>query len=211
MQIKKQNYGRIFGAALLTLALFQTAEAGRADEFRALKMQSRPNLAVGKVAPELTARDENGAAVPLVDGKAKWTVIAFLSTRCACTARYLERLEAAQREFAGQSVRLIGVNSNANEQAMDVKMFAKSQALPFPLLKDADDRVALALRPRATPEIFVLDAARVVRYHGAIDDSLYGDKVKHLYLRDALAALTAGKTPTIADIPVIGCGIFVPK
>ena len=190
---------------------FDAARYGAAEEFKPLTLQNKPALAVGETAPELTALDENGAAVPLFDSKAKWTVVAFLSTRCACTARYLERLESAQKQFAAQSARFVGVNSNANEQAVDVKIFAKQQHLTFPLLKDASDQAAFALRPRATPEVFVLDANRVVRYHGAIDDSLYGDKITHFYLRDALAALTSGKPLAKSAVPVIGCGIFVPK
>lgn len=198
---------RAFAALGVTLA----ARRSGAEEFKPLTLQSKPALAIGKAAPEMTALDGGGAVVPLFDGKAKWTVIAFLSTRCACTARYLERLETVQKAFAAQDVRFVGVNSNANEQAADVRFFAKSQELTFPLLKDTDDRIAFALRPRATPEIFVLDANRIVRYHGAIDDSLYGDKVTHFYLRDALSALTAGKPLLKSDIPVLGCGIFVPK
>ena len=208
MQDKKRIFRVI---SLLTLTAWQAPKAARADEFKPLTLQSKPSLLVGKAAPEVTARDEKGESVAICDGKAKWTIVAFLSTRCACTARYLERLEAVEKTFAAQSVRLVGVNSNANEQAIDVKLFAKSQGLTFPLLKDADDRVAFALRPRATPEVFVLDANRVVRYHGAIDDSLYGDKITHFYLSDALSALLSGKTPTQSDVPVLGCGIFVPK
>ena len=208
MQDKK---GILALAALFAIGSGTFGGKASGDEFRALTLQSKPSMAIGTAAPELTAQDDSGAVVPLFDGKAKWTVIAFLSTRCACTARYLERLETVQKTFSAQSVRFVGVNSNANEQAVDVKFFAKSQGLTFPLLKDADDRIAFALRPRATPEIFVLDSNRILRYHGAIDDSLYGDKVTHFYLRDALAALTANKPMTKSDIPVIGCGIFVPK
>ena len=208
MQDKKRIFGLV---SLLTLIAGQAPKALHAEEFKPLTLQGRLSLPVGKAMPELSAMDSSGVSVAICDGKAKWTIVAFLSTRCACTARYLERLETVGKTFAGHSVRLIGVNSNANEQAVDVKLFAKSQGLTFPLLKDSDDRVAFALRPRATPEVFVLDANRIVRYHGAIDDSLYGDKITHFYLRDALAALTSGKTPTKSDVPVLGCGIFVPK
>ena len=208
MQDKKRIFGMI---SLLALTLWQAPKAIHAEEFKALTLQGRPPLPVGKTAPELSANDDSGKPAAICDGKAKWTVVAFLSTRCACTARYLERLQAINKTFAAQSVRMVGVNSNANEQAVDVKLFAKSQGLTFPLLKDADDKVAFALRPRSTPEVFVLDSNRVVRYHGAIDDSLYGDKITHFYLRDALTALTSGKPLTKSDVPVLGCGIFVPK
>ena len=45
--------------------------------------------------------------------------------------------------------------------------------IPFPVLKDFEQRVAEVFAARRTPEAFLLDAGRVVRYHGRIDDQ-YG-------------------------------------
>ena len=45
--------------------------------------------------------------------------------------------------------------------------------MPFPVLKDFDHKVADAFGAKRTPEAFLLDAKRVIRYHGRIDDQ-YG-------------------------------------
>ena len=45
--------------------------------------------------------------------------------------------------------------------------------MPFPVLKDFDQSVADAFGAKRTPEVFLLDAGRVIRYHGRIDDQ-YG-------------------------------------
>jgi peroxiredoxin len=176
-----------------------------------METQSAPSLALGKTAPLLFAQNPGGKSIPIHDGKAKWTVVAFLSTRCPCTARYLTRLNTLLQQFDRRSVRLVGVNSNANELPEDAVAFARSQKLRFPLLKDNDGSVARALHPRATPEIFILDAQRRVRYHGAIDDSVDGDNIHRFYLRDALTRLTSGKSLPVPETNAIGCAIFLHK
>src|SRR5262249_29261015 len=113
------------------------------------------------------------------------------------------------QQFEKRSVRLVGVNSNANELPEDAVAFARNQQLRFPLLKDRDGSVARALRPQATPEIFVLDAQRRLRYHGAIDDSVDGDNIHRFYLRDALLSLTSGKSLPVPETKAIGCAIFL--
>lgn len=178
---------------------------------RPMALQSAPALAIGKTMLPVTALDAAGKPVEVHDGKAKWTIVAFLSTRCPCTARYLTRLEALMGQFGKHGVRLVGINSNANELPEDAAIFAREQKLRFPFLKDTEGSVARALRPQVTPEVFVLDAQRRVRYHGAIDDSLYGDNIKRFYLRDALASLTTGKPVRVPRQEATGCAIFLHK
>jgi hypothetical protein len=135
-------------------------------------------------------------------------VVVFLSTRCPCSAGYVDRLARLERAFALKSVRIVGIDSNANEPAEDVARFAKSQGLPFPLLKDRDGSVLRAFGATHTPEAFVLGADRVVRYAGGIDDSLEEARVRRCFLADALAALTAGKSPAVSISKAVGCGIL---
>src|SRR6185436_15069134 len=76
----------------------------------------------------------------------------------------------------------------------------------FPYLYDGDtEKVSRAYGPAVTPHVFVFDAARKLRYAGAIDDS---ERIQHVtkhYLRDALDALLAGKEPAVAQTKVVGC------
>lgn len=200
-----------FGNMLSVIVCLFVSLAAHAQKPRPMEVQSAPPLAVGKTMPEVSAQDGEGKSIPVHDGKAKWTIVTFLSTRCPCTARYLTRLDTLLRKFDKHSVRLVGINSNANEQPEDAVIFAREQKLRFPLLKDTDGSVARALRPQVTPEVVILDAQRRVRYRGAIDDSLYGNNVKRFYLRDALAALTTGKPVKVPHQEADGCAIFLHK
>ena len=78
----------------------------------------------------------------------------------------------------------------------EMKLRAKDREYNFPYLYDGDtETVSKAYGPVVTPHAFVFDAARKLRYVGAIDDSERIAKVTKHYLRDALDAVLAGKEP----------------
>jgi hypothetical protein len=58
-----------------------------------------------------------------------------------------------------------------------------------------------------TPEFFVLDKQRRIRYMGGMDDASEPAKVKAHYLEDALDALLAGQSVQVDETPPVGCMI----
>jgi peroxiredoxin len=48
---------------------------------------------------------------------------------------------------------------------------AKEKGYPFPYLHDESQEVARAYGATRTPEFFVFDSNRVLRYHGRLDDN----------------------------------------
>jgi hypothetical protein len=59
-----------------------------------------------------------------------------------------------------------------------------------------------------TPEVFVFDKKRALRYHGRIDDNVYEpDKIQQHYLRDALDAILKGQKIPEQDTEPVGCTI----
>ncbi len=81
--------------------------------------------------------------------------------------------------------------------------------MPSPLLKDAGNVLADRLGARRTPEVFVLDDKRAVRYHGRIDDQfsvgLQHDKASRRDLAEAVAELLAGTSVSRPSTPLSGC------
>ena len=118
-----------------------------------------------------------------------------------------------QREYEGQGVRFAAVCSN-NAQAYPQDDFehmrqrAEELGYNFPYLHDEDQEVARAYGAQRTPEAFLFDAKRVLRYHGRIDDN-YQDLTKVLShdLRSAIDALLAGRNPDPAETGAVGCSI----
>lgn len=68
--------------------------------------------------------------------------------------------------------------------------------------------MAKAYGAQRTPEVYVFDKNRKLRYHGRIDDNVYEtEEVRFHYLRDALDAVIAGKPVPLEETEAVGCTI----
>lgn len=141
------------------------------------------------------------------DRKQKVTVIMFIATRCPVSNAYNERMRAIAQEYMAKGVRFVGINSNVIEPTEEVAEHAKQNRFPFPVLKDEGNKIADRFNAQFTPEIFVVDAKGVLRYHGRIDDSQDPANITSHDLRDTLDALLAGKNPPRAETKAFGCTI----
>ncbi len=160
-------------------------------------------------------------SLPGVDGKT-WSpadfadkpvlVVAFWCNHCPYVRAYEERTIALAREYADR-VAFVAINANDAvkypEDSFDnMKARAKEMAYPFPYLHDESQEVARAYGATRTPEFFVFDAQRVLRYHGRLDDNWENpSEVKQHYLRDALNALLSNQEPPVTSTESVGCTI----
>ncbi len=141
----------------------------------------------------------------------KLVVLAFLGTECPLAKLYGVRLEELREQYEGKSVGFLGINSNQQDTLSELAIYASKHKISFPLLKDDGNHVADALSAERTPQIFLLDEDRMVRYSGAIDDQ-YGigiqrRKADQTYLADAIEEVLAGKQVSIAQTQPVGCHI----
>lgn len=84
----------------------------------------------------------------------------------------------------------------------------KLKDYPFPYLHDSDQLAAKAFDAQSTPEAFLFDADKTLRYHGAIDDSPESKNlVNSHFLKDAVLSIIAGEQVKITEAPLIGCSI----
>src|SRR5262249_38994991 len=91
----------------------------------------------------------------------------------------------------------------------DLAAYVREYQLPFPLLKDADAAVADEFGAERTPEAFLLDAERRVRYRGRIDRLPHGVRRsgERQDLALALAELLDGRPVSCPVTRVAGCRI----
>src|SRR5690606_29840985 len=121
-----------------------------------------------------TLNDYRGAERSLSDLKdAKVVVVAFLGTECPLANVYTPRLNELAAKFEGKGVAFLGINSNQQDSITEVAAHAQKHKLPFHVLKDPANKIADAFGALRTPEMFVLDKDRVIRYWGRVDDQ-YG-------------------------------------
>ena len=171
--------------------------------------QDKAPLRTGQKITPFTLKDTTGKDWALSDTQAKVIVVLFLGTECPLNNVYMPRLGELYQEFRGKGVGFVGINANQQDNPQRVAEHARQHAIPFPVLKDAGNRVADQFGALRTPEVFLLDDQQVVRYRGRIDDQ-YGIGVQRPQaqrrdLAEALNEVLAGKPVSQAITEAPGC------
>lgn len=190
--------------------------ASAAQDAATLREGPRPapaaELGVGRLVPDLRFEPISGKKFSVADWKnAAAVVIAFTSTSCPVTKRYLPTLAALEKEFSPRGVRFVFVNPIATDSGVDVRAAIARAGLAGPYVHDTNRRLASALGARSTAEVFVLDAARTLIYRGAVDDQ-YGlgyslASPRQRYLADALENILSGLPVRVPATTAPGCAL----
>jgi thiol-disulfide isomerase/thioredoxin len=203
----------LFATALGLIAL---ARAGAAEI-------SYPTLPLGAPAPDFNLPGVDGRPHALKDfAAAQVLVVVFTCNHCPTAQYYEERLKQLVTDYYQKGVAVVAISPNdprsvrldelgwsdLSDSFEEMRLRAKDRQFNFPYLYDGDaESVARAYGPVATPHAFVFDAGRKLRYVGRIDDSERPQRVKVSYVRDAVAALLAGKEPPLTQTKAIGCSV----
>jgi peroxiredoxin len=171
---------------------------------------------IGERVPNTAFKDIWYVSRSLNDfGEKKAYVLAFYCNTCPVAQRYTPKLEALHQEFADQDVQFIGINVGTEDSIMDMAKHALEYQMTFPVVKDAEGVSARAAGATRTPEVAVLDADRVLRYRGRVDDRYRVSGVQPTDgrddLREALLDVLAGVEVRVAETPVEGCLITFPE
>ena len=181
-------------------------------------------IALDAVAGKFNRKLDIGDSAPRfqglagVDGKqhglddykdAKLLVLCFTCNHCPVASAYEERfIEFAKRyREAGVAFVAVSVSVFPPDRLEKMKERAAKSGFNFDYLADETQETGRAYGATVTPHLFVLDKQRKVAYMGAFDDSMHATKVKYHYVRDAVDALLAGKTPEVTESLQRGCEI----
>jgi peroxiredoxin len=168
-----------------------------------------------KPVADFSLTDPAGKPWSLRDRKAKVVVVAFLSAECPMSNAYLPVLADIHRRYGDKGVTLVGVFPDPEATGDAVAAHAKEYKVPFPVFADQKQASVASLGAMITPEVVVLDAKRVVRYRGRIDDR-YNARLKSKPaatrhdLAVALDELLAGKPVSQPEGKALGCAISLP-
>jgi len=172
------------------------------------------NLKIGDPALDFQLPGVDGNTYSLEDFKEKKIVIVMFScNHCPTVKAYEDRFVELQKDYKDKGVVLVAINPNDDEKYPEdsfknMKVRAKEKGFNFPYLRDETQSVARLYGAERTPEVFVFDKKRALRYHGRIDDNVYEpDKVQQHYLRDALDAILKGQKVPVQDTEPIGCTV----
>jgi peroxiredoxin len=175
-------------------------------------------ISVGDKAPVISGLPaiQNGeeTSFSLPDVKEDVVVVVFLANHCPVVKGYEDRLIEFTNAYKDKGVKVVGVSVSlqGQDKIPGIKDYTKEHKSNYIYAYDETQAVGKAYGAVATPQFFVLDKERKIRYTGAMDDSpSREDSVQKTYLKDAVDALLSGKAPEVEETKAIGCGISYRK
>lgn len=157
-----------------------------------------------------------------VDGKtygsdsfkdAPFLLVVFSCNHCPYVKAYEDRIIDFVSRYKEKGLATIYINSNEDQNYPEDRFDemvkrAQEKNFPFPYVRDEDQTVAKAFGATHTPEFFLFDSERTLRYHGRFDDNWKDPhNVRRRYLQEALDALLEGKAVSEPEVHSIGCTI----
>jgi peroxiredoxin len=175
---------------------------------------SPEDLKIGTIAHHFNLPATDGRAYDLNDFKDKKVLcIIFMCNHCPYVIAVQQRINNIAKDYSSSSFALVGINSNDPETYPEdsfdeMKKRAVEQGYIFPYLYDETQEIAEKYDAVCTPDIYLYDEKRVLRYRGRIDDNWKDEsQVTRKELRMAIDSLLAGKGIDFDIVPSMGCSI----
>lgn len=208
----------------MRLSAFSLALLGSLLLFGTLPVKAAPDgfktLEIGDAAPDFRLPGVDDKTYSLKDfADAKLLLVVFTCNHCPTAQAYEPRIMQIQADYKDRGVAVVAISPNDDKALRpdelgftdvgdsfdDMKIRAKDRGFTFPYLYDGDtQQVSAAYGVVATPQVFLFDAARKLRYVGRIDDSDVRTVTSH-DTRNAIDALLAGKPVPVEKTRTFGC------
>lgn len=173
---------------------------------------------VGAPAPVFTGIDSQGRNQSLADYRGKIVVLEWTNHECPFVANQYRsgNMQALQKEAAAKGVVWLSVISSAPGEQGYVSAAEAEQVMrdrgaqPAAVILDPEGTIGELYGAKTTPHMYVIAADGTLAYMGAIDDrpATSGDPKKaRNYVREALAAVEAGKPVAASVTQPYGCSV----
>lgn len=176
--------------------------------------QYNKKITIGEKAPAFTGipaytADGKETTLGLNDLKEDVVVLVFLANHCPVVGLYEDRINDLVKKYEGKSVKVVAVSVGKREddQLPAIKERMKDKGYNYAYGYDESQAIGRAYGASATPEFFVLDKDRNVRYAGALDDDNNADKVEKKFVEAAVNAILDGGSVEVTTTKARGCGI----
>ncbi len=205
---------------LCGLLLLWSLAAGSVPQVATADPPGLETLKIGAAAPDFSLPGVDGKTHTLKDfADSPFLMVVFTCNHCPTAQAYEERIAALHTDYKDRGVALVAISPN-DDQAVrldelgytdvgdsfeDMKLRAKERSFAFPYLYDGEtQKTSLAYGVVATPQVFLFDRDRKLRYVGRIDDGEVKTPTSH-DARNALDALLAGKPVPVEKTRTFGC------
>ncbi|MEM1333584.1 MAG: CoA-binding protein, partial [Actinomycetota bacterium] len=110
---------------------------------------------------------------------------------------------------------VLGIDANRQDSLTELAAYGRRHGIEFPLLKDNSGIAVDRFGAVRTPEAFVLDRDRVIRYRGRIDDQydvgVLREAPTQNFVRLALDSVLDGDQVSTPETRAVGCFIGRPR
>jgi thiol-disulfide isomerase/thioredoxin len=168
------------------------------------------SLPIGSAAPDFALPGVDGQVHKLSDYAASPVLaVVFTCNHCPASQQYERRIQTLHDDYRAKGVAVVAINPNnaeaipaaalkysdVGDSLADMKVRATHRNLAYPYLYDGEKQaVSKAFNVAATPQIFVFDRDRKLKYEGRVDEA-----------RAAIDALLAGQPVNTAQTEAKGC------
>ena len=188
-----------------------------------VKKREIKTLSLGDKAPDFYLPGVDGRFYRLSDfDRSKQLLVVFMSNHCPESQMYEDVLKDIYERYKRKDLQLVCISPNSplavlyedlqysdlSDDYESLKIRAEVKEFKFPCLYDGDDhKVTLKYGAVATPEVFLFDSDRKLRYKGGFDLDPLRYKVSGELVINAIDALLKGEEVPVAEAKSIGCGI----
>ncbi|WP_027881302.1 thioredoxin family protein [Meiothermus rufus] len=175
-------------------------------------MLQYPELPIGADLIDAELPDLEGRLWRLSQFSEPLLVVLFICNHCPYVKGSIQEIVELAEKYRGQAA-FVGINPNdytryPEDSPEGMRAFAAQHGLNFPYLLDESQAVAKAYQALRTPEAFVFDSQRKLRYHGRVNDRPKEPaSVTEHTLAQVLEALVQGLEPPSSRADAIGCTI----
>jgi peroxiredoxin len=178
-------------------------------------------LAIGSPAPDFKLPGVDGRFYTLADfADAPVLAVIFTCNHCPTAQAYEDRIKQLTDEYRPRGVQVVAVSPNSplgllyeelgysdmGDTWEDMKLRAADAGFNFPYLYDGDtQQMSIQYGPAATPQAFVFDSERILRYTGRLDGSEKPGTANAEDLRAALDAVLQGSEVETPVTKSFGC------
>ena len=167
---------------------------------------------LGSKAPYFNLPNIDGNNLSIEDFTNDILVVIFTCNHCPYAKAVEDRIiELATNYSSNVDFVLISSNDADNYPADSPEKMAeqaKNKNYPFPYLFDETQNIAKSYSAVCTPDIFLYDSERRLKYRGRLDDNWQNpNQVKREELKMAIESILNDKEIDFEQIPSMGCNI----
>jgi len=216
----------VFGLTMQTLpAQDPLAVRGSGPELERNLPDGFRRLQLGDSAPDFKLLGVDDRFHTLADfAQYKYLLVVFLSNHCPYSHAAETRMIPWINRMKSQGLGVVAIQPNHpdavtvdelgfskyNDSFEEMKLYSAENHFTFPYLYDGEtQKVAKAYGALATPDLFIFDQNRKLRYSGRFDDSRF-EEAKTVTKHDAINAfddLIAGRSVAVPYARPMGCAV----